>query len=719
MALPWLPDEAEIQPDEGGSGRGEEQHQQPFPAEALGRFDFRVKPTNFAPGFKTMRSTVLMDWDEIKLWYQGQTLLKELERREYVVKGLRWTPFEPRPPAGEPVVRHPIEPLDEEEGQSLRVLRDYGANLRPVWVDGDGSCLVHAVSTALTGSQLYYDALRWAAHKELRDHATFYQQAGFVTEQDKARFLPRLEAAAVKAAARELRDREKSMRVAATQMRDFDNSRTGRPKWTPAFLEEAVEKARPSEGEMRGPAHIINSSSSSSSSSSSKSGPAAPPIFVFLQYDHYIPLVHQDPQDFWAWANGPDSGFAGDVAALKALRLYEAERGGINHRIPEFAEEILTMCVGVAAQKMEEVLSTYEVPPADREAYRQAFGRPECMEALPLKVVFEDQISIARCDKTVKNLKTMNALFRALGMEVSGEAEATSQNNVVYLSLHVHQVDFARYHRLVWALYYLMSSGNVDQSVFKFVLNYSQNDDLNLGLARLYCEPEGWDLRPMLSPARDPKDFLTHELARLEARFRRLTGLDYRRVMDEDVAATAQAGGALGGLGGSGLVAPTDFRAKEQQQPLQQHHQSGLPSPTSSSTSAVSPRSPSPDSESVSTCFMLDDQPHHHHEEEEDEDGEDVQIQHANPDPNSLLSVSPAYKKVAWHVKRSDGTAIRTAHIREPGGSHSGGASSSSSGTAGSHAKRSPSKISPRDAGGGETSTDFVALGKRGISSPF
>jgi hypothetical protein len=486
----------------------------------------------------------------------------------------------------------------------------------------------------------------------------------------------------------------------------------------------------------------------------------------------------------------------------------------------------------------------------------------------------------------------------------------------------------------------LPSAGNVDQSVFKFVLNYSQNDDLNLGLARLYCEPEGWDLRPMLSPARDPRVFLTRELARLEARFQRLTGLDYRRVMDEDVAATAQAGGVLGGLGGLGLAAPTDFRAKvpkallalqsairtrpypgrgtlqpshifleqpdtellsfcavgdstgllrvssssssssrsssrssnsnssgdqmdvagpgpggegvggrlislaevrlapvearrellrhllvrglpqnqqfeqaacavllperfneararfcfldwilnaanaglpnleveqppsavvrtirkitvrplasparvpalaslfpatpatglvgrastiaaaaeqEQYRPQQlpKQHQSGSPSPTSSSTSAVSPRSPSPDPESESSYVMLEDHPHHQHEEEEgEEEEEEEQHQRANPDPNSLLSSSPAYKKAAWHIKQSDGTAARAAHVREPGGSHRGEASSSSSGSssgsggpgAGSHSKKSPSKASPRGGGGGEGSEDFVALGKR------
>ncbi|TFJ82599.1 hypothetical protein NSK_006025 [Nannochloropsis salina CCMP1776] len=703
---------------QGGEGTN-----QPFQVEALGRFDFRLKPTNFAPGFKTVRSTMLMDWDSIKLWYQGQNLLRDLERREYVAAGLRWSPFMPCPPAGEPVVRRPIEPLDEEEGQALRVLRDLGVNLRPVSVDGDGSCLVHAVSTALTGSQIYSDALRWAAHKELRDHADFYRQAGFVTDQDKARFLPRLDKAAREARARGQDDRERSMREAATEMRKFDNVKTGRPKWTAAFIEEAVEKARPSEGEARGPAqyleeihvaalanalrrpimilaegfqgglflplrhdpedcrliaiHSPDRSDRASGQTEDKTWAdalAVPPVFIFLQYNHYIPLVQQDPRDFWTWAAGPESGLEGDEAALEALRMYESERGTANHRIPEFVEEILTMCVGIAAQGMEEMLATYQVPATDREMYRQAFGKPELMKALPLMVVFEE--TPARCEKSVRNLKTMNALFRALGLEVDDD-DLPTVRDVVFLSLYIHKVDFSRYRHLVWALYYLMScehqsvdasslvdlatttttspaspaplagkarssptacafnstscigsskklasisqgdkkshtspshfsfsavttdsilqdtcriaaapsvshstslqqsfphiatagthvfprgllpsSGDLDQKVFKFVLNYSQNDDLNLGLARLYCEAEGWDLRLMLRPSRDPKNFLTKEMARLERRFQRLTGLDYRRVMDEDLTQDGRTVGALGGVEATASAEP-------------------------------------------------------------------------------------------------------------------------------------------------------------------
>lgn len=35
----------------------------------------------------------------------------------------------------------------------------------PVEVDGDGNCLVHSASVGLTGTQRYFDALRFAIYK--------------------------------------------------------------------------------------------------------------------------------------------------------------------------------------------------------------------------------------------------------------------------------------------------------------------------------------------------------------------------------------------------------------------------------------------------------------------------------------------------------------------------------------------------------------------------
>lgn len=73
------------------------------------------------------------------------------------------------------------------------------------------------------------------------------------------------------------------------------------------------------------------------------SGRANPPLFLFLQFDHYHPLCPQDGRDFWAWAER--EAFPGDERALTALRLYEAARGGLAHRTPEWVEEIVLYVV--------------------------------------------------------------------------------------------------------------------------------------------------------------------------------------------------------------------------------------------------------------------------------------------------------------------------------------------------------------------------------------
>ena len=58
---------------------------------------------------------------------------------------------------------------------------------------------VHAVSTALVGSQLHYDSLRFAIYRELRDHRAHYESVGFLTPDFKARFEKRLLQAAEEA----------------------------------------------------------------------------------------------------------------------------------------------------------------------------------------------------------------------------------------------------------------------------------------------------------------------------------------------------------------------------------------------------------------------------------------------------------------------------------------------------------------------------------------
>lgn len=71
---------------------------------------------------------------------------------------------------------------------------------------------------------------------------------------------------------------------------------------------------------------------------------ANPPLFLYLQFDHYLPLCPQDGGAFWEWAEGPE-GFNGDEKALAALRKYEEARGGTQHRVPEWVEEIVLYVV--------------------------------------------------------------------------------------------------------------------------------------------------------------------------------------------------------------------------------------------------------------------------------------------------------------------------------------------------------------------------------------
>lgn len=61
---------------------------------------------------------------------------------------------------------------------------------------------MHAISTALTGSQLFYDALRFAIYAELRDHESHYCTLGLVTDELRQRFEKRLTDAADKASAK-------------------------------------------------------------------------------------------------------------------------------------------------------------------------------------------------------------------------------------------------------------------------------------------------------------------------------------------------------------------------------------------------------------------------------------------------------------------------------------------------------------------------------------
>ena len=52
-----------------------------------------------------------------------------------------------------------------------------GCAMAPVKVDGDGNCLVHAISRALGGNELFYAVLRQKMFRELCDHKAFYRRA--------------------------------------------------------------------------------------------------------------------------------------------------------------------------------------------------------------------------------------------------------------------------------------------------------------------------------------------------------------------------------------------------------------------------------------------------------------------------------------------------------------------------------------------------------------
>lgn len=53
--------------------------------------------------------------------------------------------------------------------------------------------LVHAVSTALVGSQVYYDALRYGILQELSRHRSYYTRTGQIDDSFRKRFRTRLE----------------------------------------------------------------------------------------------------------------------------------------------------------------------------------------------------------------------------------------------------------------------------------------------------------------------------------------------------------------------------------------------------------------------------------------------------------------------------------------------------------------------------------------------
>lgn len=49
-------------PAEGGADEEPPQLHRPFDVSVLGRYDFRLRPTNFVPGFKRLRASAILDY---------------------------------------------------------------------------------------------------------------------------------------------------------------------------------------------------------------------------------------------------------------------------------------------------------------------------------------------------------------------------------------------------------------------------------------------------------------------------------------------------------------------------------------------------------------------------------------------------------------------------------------------------------------------------------
>ena len=59
--------------------------------------------------------------------------------------------------------------------QQLHEANLHAATLVPIHVDGDGHCLVHAISRCLVGRELYWHALRYSLHQYLTKNLEWYK----------------------------------------------------------------------------------------------------------------------------------------------------------------------------------------------------------------------------------------------------------------------------------------------------------------------------------------------------------------------------------------------------------------------------------------------------------------------------------------------------------------------------------------------------------------
>lgn len=156
------------------------------------------------------------------------------------------------------------------------------------------------------------------------------------------------------------------------------------------------------------------------------------------------------------------------------------------------------------------------------------------------------------CEKTLKNQKAMNAVFEAMGFDVLCSTDRTGA--VVQLRYLLPELDLEKIQKMTWALYVQMEQvypvtafpssttgilpcqGNVDKDLWMFVLNMTQREEINIGMARLYCDPVGWNFNTMaLDDARDPTSYVAREVIRLKDKFLSLTGKRFDETVAEDL----------------------------------------------------------------------------------------------------------------------------------------------------------------------------------------
>jgi len=137
----------------------------------------------------------------------------------------------------------------------------------------------------------------------------------------------------------------------------------------------------------------------------------------------------------------------------------------------------------------------------------------------------------------------MSAIFVAMGFDVITGRDA------VTLRYELAQLDLSLLQKIIFALYYLMGSihqtpttepagilpcqENVDKEIWSFCLNYCQNDDVSVGVARLYCDDEGWDFNSALHEIRDPTAFTEAQRLAYKTKYESLAGCSF----DETIAA--------------------------------------------------------------------------------------------------------------------------------------------------------------------------------------